>query len=378
MAPTGDLNSNANATEAIMFHTSQLISTTHPGRRSAHHHRTAAALLAGVAVSSSVLLGGVAHAAGPTASTAILVRSTLAPDAPIVPHRTFDDVAYGTLPQQRLDVYQPVTESGRHSGAIVYIHGGGWVGGDEDLASYAEPQLIKNLAAEQGWTVFSVRYRLAPDPADREAGGVAFPAALLDVNRAVRWIKANAERFSIDADQLVVYGWSAGAQLAAMLGTTWNIRSLQPGGLSRALAAVSARPAAVVSISGPLDPKAWGDSSPDRSNVFSGGAVIAAFAGCAGDWYTSCTAAQLAAIDVSSYADRSDPAMYIAHGDLDGIVPAAGQQAVVGRLVAALGAGNVSYDITSSGAAAQRNHCPDAALDYGALQRFLNRVGSRH
>jgi acetyl esterase/lipase len=290
-----------------------------------------------------------------------------------VPTRIMNDVAYGTLPEQRLDVYRgPATA--RHDGAIVYVHGGGWIGGDEDLLSPTQPHIVTSLAAEQGWTVFSIRYRLAPDPDVPGDAGAPFPAALLDVNQAVRWVKANASRFGIDPAKVVVYGWSAGGHLAALLGTTWNEPALQPTSLSNRLAAVSPRPAAVVSIAGPLDPKAWGDSNPDRANIFSGGAVIASFAGCAGSWYTSCSASQLRAIDVSTYADRADPAMYIAHGDLDGIVTAADQRPVVARLAAAIGTDEIEYDLTSKGAAADRNHLPDAALDHDALASFLDRA----
>jgi acetyl esterase/lipase len=293
------------------------------------------------------------------------------PVVPGVPHRVADDIAYGPLPDQVLDVYRSTEPATTPAGAIVYVHGGAWIGGDEDLMSHPFPQLIKDLTANEGWTVISVRYRLADDPSVAGDVGTPFPAALLDVNRAVRWVKANAAELGVDPAHVVVYGWSAGGHLATMLGTTWNVPALQPTDLPADLAAMSPRPAAVVSIAAPLDPGAWGDSNPDPANVFSPTAAIASFAGCAGPHHTSCTADQLRRVDATTHADRADPAMYIGHGDRDGIVLPASQTAATMRLGAELGSGRLVYDVTDAGPDEHRSHVPDMALDGAALRSFL-------
>jgi acetyl esterase/lipase len=269
-----------------------------------------------------------------------------------------DNIPYGPLPEQQLDMWR---SSGPrvHPGAIVYVHGGAWNGGDKDIVATPFAAVLEHLISEEGWTVFSINYRV----------GTAFPDALLDVNRAVRWVKAHSYEYGIDPDQVVVYGHSAGGHLAAMLGTTWNEPSLQPVDLPAPLANVSPRPVGVVSLSGPLDPKAWGDSNPNPADNFSGGHVIATFAGCAGDWYTSCTAEQLAAVDVSTYADAADPPMYVAHGDLDGVVHPLEQQAVLLRMQAAHEI--VWYDLATVGDDADRNHVMDAVVNVAALQAFF-------
>jgi acetyl esterase/lipase len=297
-------------------------------------------------------------------------------DTPVVagtPTLALDDVAYGPLPDQVLDVYE--TPGGQPTGAIVYVHGGAWIGGDEDLTSSPFPQLIRDLAANERWTVFSVRYRLAADPSIPGDTGTPFPAALLDVNRAVRWVKANADEFSIDPDRVVVYGWSAGGHLATMLGTTWNEPALQPADLPTTLASVSPRPAAVVSLAAPLDPRAWGDSNPDPSNLYSPGAAIASFAGCAEPTYASCTTDDVGRLDVTVGADPADPPLYLGHGDQDGIVAPLPQQAAVMRLAAAIGPDRVTYDLTSVGSPDDRNHVPDMGLDGAALRAFLDANG---
>lgn len=268
------------------------------------------------------------------------------------------NIAYGPLPEQQLDMWR---SSGPrlHPGAIVYVHGGAWNGGDKDIVATPYATLLEHLISEEGWTVFSINYRV----------GTAFPDALLDVNRAVRWVKAHSYEYGIDPEQVVAYGHSAGGHLAAMLGTTWNDPTLQPAGLPAPLANVSPRPVGVVSLSAPLDPKAWGDSNPNQADIYSGGQVVATFAGCAGDWYTSCTAEQLAAVDVSTYADPTDPPMYIAHGDLDGVVRPLEQQGALLRMQAAHEV--VWYDLASTGPEADRNHVMDAVVNVAALRAFF-------
>jgi acetyl esterase/lipase len=294
-----------------------------------------------------------------------VARVTLSPLDAMSPTKLADDVPYGDLAQQRLDVYRS-TAPGSHHGAIVYLHGGAWVGGSEELSALPFPQIIQHLADADQWTVFSVRYRLAQE--------APFPAALLDVNRAVRWVKAHAADYGIDAGQVVVFGYSAGGQLSALLDTTWNVPGLQPTDLPPELAAVSPRPAGAVTLAGPLDPKAWGDSNPDPANTFSPGHAIAAFAGCPGVAYSSCSTEALHAIDVSTYVDDADPAIYIAQGDQDGIVMPLPQQPAVLRLIAGLGEDRVWYDLTTVGAAEDRNHILDMSVNMAALERFLGIV----
>lgn len=331
-------------------------------------------------IGAATLIGAVSSVpSGSTAPTSLGVpepalvawpATSLAATA-TVPAPLQTGVMYGSLAEQTLDVYgtslvAPPDHEPR--GAVVYLHGGAWASGTSDLAESPEPQLVKSIALDPGWMVFSVNYRLA--------GEAAFPGALLDVNTAVRWVKANAATYGIDADAVVVYGYSAGGHLAALLGTTWNDPMLQPGALSAELAARSPRPAAVVALSAPLDVAAWGDSNPDPANPFSPSAYIAAFAGCEGDGHHSCTADQLAVLDVTRDADAGDPPVYLGHGDLDGIVTVDSQLGAAMRLAAAIGVQRVHYDVTADGPAEHRNHIPDEGLDAAALSQFLDEARS--
>lgn len=105
----------------------------------------------------------------------------------------------------RLDAYLPSTDGPRPG--VVVIHGGGWsAGSKESVAVFA-----RRLAAA-GWAAFAVDYRLAP--------GARFPAPLVDVRAAIRWIAGRAVRFRLRPPRLALFGFSAGATLALAAGLT--------------------------------------------------------------------------------------------------------------------------------------------------------------
>ncbi|MBN2634424.1 MAG: alpha/beta hydrolase [Bacteroidales bacterium] len=91
---------------------------------------------------------------------------------------------------------------------IVLFHGGGWTSGDKQSASLA-PLL---QATTQGYAVVSVNYRLA--------GEVAWPGPLHDAKAAIRFLRANSDKYRIDTEKIVVWGLSSGAHLATMLAAT--------------------------------------------------------------------------------------------------------------------------------------------------------------
>lgn len=99
---------------------------------------------------------------------------------------------------------------------ILYINGGGFINANKD--GYMQQWLD---LAEHGYVVASMTYRVAPTS--------TFPAPLEDVKSAVRFLRANAERFHIDAKHIGVFGGSAGGYLAAMAGTTNGVKGFDKG-----------------------------------------------------------------------------------------------------------------------------------------------------
>lgn len=116
------------------------------------------------------------------------------------------DIPYGNESKnQRLDIFLPEAGDGPFP-TLVYIHGGGFAIGDK-RDDHLEPYL---KAMDRGWAVAAIEYRLS--------GEVIFPAAVLDVRRAVRFLKERAKEYRVDPAKFVSIGGSAGGNLAAMLG----------------------------------------------------------------------------------------------------------------------------------------------------------------
>ncbi len=99
--------------------------------------------------------------------------------------------------------------------AVVFIHGGGWSGGHRDRWQGACEEL-----ARRGFVAVTVTYRLAP--------AFPFPAAVEDVQAAVRWLRANAERLKINPTRIGAAGDSAGGHLAQCLGVGVDTRLAAP------------------------------------------------------------------------------------------------------------------------------------------------------
>lgn len=119
----------------------------------------------------------------------------------------------------RLDVHAPDVPlaAGDRRPALVQIHGGGWVIGFKDR----QGQLLMKEMASRGWVCFNVDYRLSPL--------ATFPDHLVDVKRAIAWIREHAGDYGIDADFLCVTGGSAGGHLTALTALTAGQERYQPG-----------------------------------------------------------------------------------------------------------------------------------------------------
>ena len=121
-------------------------------------------------------------------------------------YRVVPNVTYGTANnrENRVDLYLPRGADGP-TPVLMYIHGGGWVGGSK------ESSVLRLLPwLEQGWAVVNVQYRL---------GQVSLaPAAVEDCLCALRWVIRNAEDYNIDPARIVVTGNSAGGHLALTTG----------------------------------------------------------------------------------------------------------------------------------------------------------------
>lgn len=116
-----------------------------------------------------------------------------------------------------LDVYHPRQTPEGGAPVLLHVHGGAWMSGDK---AYEGIPLMHHLAA-RGWVCVNVNYRLAP--------AHAFPAHIIDVKRAIGWIRENGHRYGADASFVATSGGSAGGHLAALAALTPNDARYQPG-----------------------------------------------------------------------------------------------------------------------------------------------------
>jgi acetyl esterase/lipase len=121
--------------------------------------------------------------------------------------RKFLDVTYGTQSAaQALDVFLPDAGDGPFP-LIVYVHGGGFSMGDK---RDDHCHILKMLEATQrGYAMATISYRLS--------GEAAFPAAVLDCRAAIRFLKENSAKYSVDPSRIGVLGDSAGGNLCGLL-----------------------------------------------------------------------------------------------------------------------------------------------------------------
>ena len=170
-----------------------------------------------------------------------------APDAGAI--SVHENIAYAKIgaSELHLDMYQPPNRGTGPRPAVLLFHGGGWTSYDK-----SSMHDIGEFLARLGFVAVAVDYRLFQGAENR------WPAQLDDAQRAVRWVRANADKYDVDRQRIGAYGFSAGAQLAALLGMEDTRDNSDP-----ALARYSSKVQAVVDVSGPTDFTTDRDSEDD-------------------------------------------------------------------------------------------------------------------
>ena len=176
------------------------------------------------------------------------------------------------------DLYQP--EGPGPWPGVLLIHGGSWAGKDRrsDMTSIAQ------RLAQRGYVVMNATYRLAPK--------YLYPAQVDDLQQATLWFRGHARELNLRADQLAAFGYSAGANLAALLAAKDAPKSL--------------RFQAVVAGGTPADLRKFTDSP-----------IV--------EKYLGGTDEKIPAVyaDASpiTHISRDDPPVFLYHGHLDKLVP---------------------------------------------------------
>jgi acetyl esterase/lipase len=138
------------------------------------------------------------------------------------PIRTVKDVVYaaprlpnGKSMSLKMDILIP--DRARKRTVVVYVPGGGFV-----VAAKESALNLRTYIAEAGFAVASIQYRTTRDGANYRDG-------VDDVKAAIRYLRANAAKYGIDADAVAVWGESAGGYLAAMVGVTNHNSAFEAG-----------------------------------------------------------------------------------------------------------------------------------------------------
>lgn len=152
---------------------------------------------------------------------------------------TMQNISYASNHDAQVcDIFLP--ERTTLTPVIVLVHGGGFKFGDQGMTVI---QPVIERAVAEGYAVVSVDYR--------KSGDATYPAALSDIKAAVRYVRANAEKFDFDTEKIVIWGESAGAYLASMTALTPEVESLNGDVTDHA--DYSSEVAALVDFYGPIE-----------------------------------------------------------------------------------------------------------------------------
>jgi acetyl esterase/lipase len=195
----------------------------------------------------------------------------------------------------KLDIYKPKVESNSPRPCVVWIHGGGWQGGNKSSGA----RLLAPFVASGDYVGVSVGYRLT-DVAP-------FPAQIHDCKAAIRYVRANATKLGIDSNKIGVWGSSAGGHLVSLLGTSGDVKAVE-GTLGTT--GVSSRVTCVVDYCGPADFPNFELTSGAR------GPISKLLGGVPAE--KPDMARQASPI---TYVSKDDPPFLVVHGTADATVP---------------------------------------------------------
>ncbi len=228
-----------------------------------------------------------------------------------------------------MDVHHPAEPNGK---GLILIHGSGWHGPTTYGAWQLKQRGVQQIFVDVGYTVFVINHRQAPR--------FRYPAAVEDVQRAVRYVRHNAERYGIDPDQLGGWGGSSGAHLISMLATMDGHGDPDD---SDPVNRESAKLQAVVARAAPTD-----------LAVFDGRQGVSALTSFMGSPINRGDPGAYREASPITYVTPDDPPLLLVHGDADPVVPfkqselmlaALEEHGVEARLIRIAGAGHGGNDL---------------------------------
>jgi acetyl esterase/lipase len=220
------------------------------------------------------------------------------------------DVNYANDGQSyhNLDIHIPDTQKASYK-VIVIIYGSAWFA--NNMKGMAFDAMGKPLL-DAGFAVVSINHRSSTD--------AKYPAQIHDVKAAIRFIRANAQKYKLDGSFVGISGFSSGGHLASLAGTTNGVTNYTVGDKTINLEgnlgdnlSVSSKVNAVVDWFGPIDLGLMEDCKGPKDEKSPEAAMVG---GKPADNQN-----MIALLSPNTYVDSSDPQFLVIHGDADPVVP---------------------------------------------------------
>ncbi|MFJ6894382.1 prolyl oligopeptidase family serine peptidase [Streptomyces hokutonensis] len=225
---------------------------------------------------------------------------------------TTHDITYsspttnGKKSDLKLDIQVPTSTSGKKP-LVIYLTGGGFVMADR-TANLSQ----RTYVADQGYVVASLQYRTTKD-------GATYKDAVADVKSAIRYLRANADKYDIDTEHVAVWGQSAGGYLAAMTGATNGEKSFDVGdNLDQ-----SSEVQGVVDEFGPADLSKLAadyDTAAQKSNYAAGNSAAQWVYGPGTKKSVADRTSEVAAADPATHISSKTAPFVLFHGSADNLV----------------------------------------------------------
>ncbi|TRX25525.1 alpha/beta hydrolase [Flavobacterium franklandianum] len=207
-----------------------------------------------------------------------------------------------------LDIYLPNNQKSTHK-AIVVIYGSAWFGNNMKQ-TVLEP--LGNKLLESGFAVIAINHRASSD--------AVYPAQINDVKAAIRFVRANADKYKIDASFIGITGFSSGGHLASLAGASNGVKKFTEGkktinieGDIGVYPSVSSSVNAVVDWFGPIDMALMNECKKPKEGNSPEAALIR---GNPAD-----NLDMIALLNPITFIDKTDPQFIVIHGEADTIVP---------------------------------------------------------
>lgn len=274
--------------------------------------------------------------------------------------REFHDIAYDTLSQsQKFDLYLPETGEGPFP-LVMFIHGGGWFAGDK--ADGQESAWI--TLREKGYAVASINYRLS--------GEAPHPSGIIDCKTALRYFKAHADEYHIDAKHVAVSGDSSGGHYALMVALTAGNSDFED--LSRGNPEQTSEVACAVAWYPPTDlaeiSKSVGAGEYQGFNIEF---MISAVERYTGKNLSEISEEALEKASPVRYVTEDMPPVLIQHGDADNVCPVDHSRRLYQAMAEAAGEEKAELDILEG--AKHVDEAFETAENMERIADFLGRCG---